>query len=421
MSDVSLRITFNDDVERYHAMRPHYPAALFEKLIADTHLSARTELLEIGPGTGQATQSLAKRGYRITAVELGDELAAKAREALADFSHVEIITGAFEDIDFPATQYDLIYSATAIHWIKPEFKFVKPHKLLKPGGHLAIIHTEHVSDEAGDTFFFASQPIYQKYHAKDKPINKQGDFTLPRLKNLQPPEKIDAALFSLESFTVFPMTLSYSSQEYIDLLATYSPHLALPEDKRAAFLREIKELIANDFGGKMTKHYGMTLTITKKIELRGLVLLIGAPGAGKSTFAAQLIKQHGLDATAHISNDAIAKELFDVTVDRGTRDGEIFAEQDRRIALRLANDRVVIVDATNVRPEARKRLIAIAQQYNQLVTAFCFKRDLSTLLKQNQMREVKVSETMVREYAALMDRVHEKHLHGEGVSTVFSV
>lgn len=264
MSGISLRTTFNADVERYHTMRPHYPAQLFEKLITDTKLATDADLLEIGPGTGQATLPFAERGYHLTAVELGDELAAKAREALANYPNVNVIVGAFEDVNLPAAQYDLIYSATAIHWIKPEYKFTKPHKLLKPSGHLAIIHTEHVSDEQGDDFFFASQPIYQKYHTKDKPINKQGDFTLPHLQDLQPPEKVDAALFSLESFTVFAMTLSYTSQAYIDLLATYSPHLALSEDQRAGFLREIKELIDKDYDGKMTKHYGMTLTIARK-------------------------------------------------------------------------------------------------------------------------------------------------------------
>jgi len=264
MNNLNLKTTFNRTVELYHARRPTYPAELFDKLINDTHLPKHAALLEIGPGTGQATKPLAERGYQITAVELGEELAAKARHVLAGYSNVDIITGAFEEIRLPSESYDLVYSATAIHWVKPEFKFAKPYQLLKPNGYLAIIQTEHVSDEAGDDFFFVSQPIYQKYHTKDKPINKQGDFTLPRLKDLQPPEKIDEELFTPESFTVFPMTLSYSSQEYVDLLATYSPHLALPESERAAFLQEMKDLIDKDFGGYMTKHYGMTLTIAQK-------------------------------------------------------------------------------------------------------------------------------------------------------------
>lgn len=262
-NNLALKTTFNSAAERYHARRPNYPPGLFEKLVIDTHLPKHAELLEIGPGTGQATKPLAERGYNITAVELGDALAAKAREVLADYPNADVITGAFEDVELPAEHYDLVYSATAIHWIKPEFKFAKPYQLLKTNGYLAIIHTAHVSDEAGDKFFHASWPIYRKYDRTDTATDTPG-FELPKLEDLQPPEKIDENVFSLEGFTVFPLTASYSSQEYIELLATYSPHLSLSEEKRAAFLKQIKELIDTDFGGHMDTHYGMTLTVAKK-------------------------------------------------------------------------------------------------------------------------------------------------------------
>lgn len=267
MDSLDLKTTFNSNVERYHAMRPNYPLKLFNKLIADTCLPNHANLLEIGPGTGQATKPLAKRGYNITAVELGDDLAAKARRVLKGYPNVKIVSGAFEDTKLPKNHFDLIYSATAIHWIKPKFRFAKPHQLLKKDGYLAIIHTEHVSDETGDKLFFAGQPIYQKYFAKDKPINKRGDFAPPQLKNLQPPENIDKNLFLFKSFTAFPMAVTYSSDEYTELLATYSPQLALPQTNRTAFLKEIKQLIDQDFGGQVTKHYGMTLTICQNILL----------------------------------------------------------------------------------------------------------------------------------------------------------
>jgi len=260
---MQLNETFDQAAATYQHIRPTYPAALFAKLIADTQLKPSAALLEIGPGTGQATLPLAKAGYDITAIELGAHLAAKARETLRKFPNVKIVNAAFEDVDLPEEAFDLVYSATAFHWIKPEAKFAKPHTLLKDGGYLAIIHTEHVSDESGNTFFAASQPIYKKYEAKDRP-NHIYDFAPPKLEALQPPEKVDQTRFTLESFTVFPMTVRYSSQEFADLLSTFSPNLAMPEKKRRAFLHEIKTLIDEKFGGYHEKHYGMTLTILRK-------------------------------------------------------------------------------------------------------------------------------------------------------------
>ncbi len=119
----------------------------FDTLVQTTKLPSQAHLLEIGPGTGQATQPLAKRGYKITAIELGSELASVARETLKNYADVQVLTGAFEEIELPEQSFDLVYSATAFHWIKPEIQFTKPYKLLKSNGHLAIIHTNHVSDE----------------------------------------------------------------------------------------------------------------------------------------------------------------------------------------------------------------------------------------------------------------------------------
>lgn len=251
-----LKRTFNKDAEAYNRYRPHYPKALFDTLVARTHLAPGAHVLEIGPGTGQATADLAARGYDITGVELGGHLATKARDVLKDYHNARIITGSFESADLPGG-YDLIYSATAFHWLDPDVAFVKSAKLLKDGGYLAIIHTEHISDEAGDAFFVASHPIYRKYEKNDK------NAWLPRERDLTPPA-FDHTLFELDSFTTFRTPITYAAEEYAGLIGTYSPTLALPAAQRAGLLGDIKDLINAQFGGSMVRHFAMTLTILKK-------------------------------------------------------------------------------------------------------------------------------------------------------------
>ncbi len=262
-SDI-LKVTFDAQAELYNQIRPRYPEEVFEALISITKLPAGSKILEIGPGTGQATTPLAKRGYAITAVELGASLADVARRELQKYKNVEVITGAFEEVELPPHSFDLVYSATAFHWVKPESQFNKPRTLLRDGGHLAIMYTHHVSDGAGDEFFLAVQPIYQKYE-KEKVTRKPLRTRYPAIGEIVELNPLDEKLFKLVSFAVFPMTVVYSAEEYAQLLNTYSPTLTMTEDRREAFLQEIRDLIQTQFGGSITKHYGVSVTIGQKI------------------------------------------------------------------------------------------------------------------------------------------------------------
>jgi protein-L-isoaspartate O-methyltransferase len=112
-----LRSTFNEDAERYDRARPGYPPVLFGDLAELTSIGPGSRVLEIGPGTGQATRPLAERGCRVVAVELGADLAALAARNLAGFPSVEVVNAAFEDWPLPAEPFDLVLAATAFHWI----------------------------------------------------------------------------------------------------------------------------------------------------------------------------------------------------------------------------------------------------------------------------------------------------------------
>ncbi len=256
---------FDNEAVLYDSIRPKYPEELFEKLIKVAGLQSGAKLLEIGPGTGQATIPLAKKGYGITAIELGENLAKLAKQNLLPYKNVKVLVGSFENTNLPAASFDLVFVATAFHWIDPAIQFTKPYDLLKVGGHLAIINTVHVSDEADDIFFKATHPIYNKYDSNNViPVEHTNKIvTLPRISGLKPQDG-DDSLFSQVSFDVFPLQIEYSSNQYTDLINTYSPTLAMDRSQRTKFLSELRSLIDNQFGGKITKHFAMTLTIAAK-------------------------------------------------------------------------------------------------------------------------------------------------------------
>jgi tRNA/tmRNA/rRNA uracil-C5-methylase (TrmA/RlmC/RlmD family) len=72
------RTTFDSAVDLYQQARPEYPEALFDTLVDTAGLNPGDRLLEVGCATGKATIPLARRGFRITCIEIGPDLAAAA-------------------------------------------------------------------------------------------------------------------------------------------------------------------------------------------------------------------------------------------------------------------------------------------------------------------------------------------------------
>lgn len=258
--NISLRETFDKVALLYNETRPPYPDELFSALINITGLHKGSKLLEIGSGTGQATKPLAQKGFGITAIEIGKSLAAIAKHELCDFKNVGILCGAFEDVILPKESFDLVYSATSFHWIDPSIKYSKTYNVLKESGHLAIIHTNHISDEKGDEFFIASQPIYDRYDFTDKNQKPR----LPKHEELKPND-VDDHFFRLIDFQLFPIIITYTARNFVKLLNTFSNHLAADKDVQHAFYQEIEILINKEFQGKIDKHFSMSLTVAQKI------------------------------------------------------------------------------------------------------------------------------------------------------------
>jgi len=255
------RSTFDEAAELYDRARPGYPAALFEDLAELTSIGPGSRVLEIGPGTGQATLPLAERGCRVVAVELGADLAAVARRKLAGFANVEVVTAAFEDWPLPAEAFDLVLAATAFHWIDPAVRIDKVADALRPGGSLATITTHHVA--GGDESFFAdAQSCYVRW-----------DPDTPTALTLKSATDIPSSHYLLDRTDRFgPPVLrryewdrSYTTVSYLELLLTYSGHRALEPKAQSSLLGCIAQLIDTGYGGQITKRYLTELRVAPTI------------------------------------------------------------------------------------------------------------------------------------------------------------
>jgi len=162
------RWTFDEAAELYDRARPRYPSALFDDLGDLAGIGPGARVLEIGPGTGQATVPLAERGCRVVAVELGAGLAAVARRNLAPFPAVEVVTGAFEDWPLPPEPFDVVLAATSFHWMDPAVRVAKAADALRPGGALATVATHHVAG-GDESFFAAAQDCYERWDPETPP------------------------------------------------------------------------------------------------------------------------------------------------------------------------------------------------------------------------------------------------------------
>ena len=122
----SQRQTFDQAAALYQRARPEYPRELFDHLIDVTGLAAGDSVLEVGCGSGKATLPLARRGFRLTCIELGAELAAAARGNLSDFPDVTVMHSSFEEWIPPKNaDFRAVVAATAWHWIDPELRYRK--------------------------------------------------------------------------------------------------------------------------------------------------------------------------------------------------------------------------------------------------------------------------------------------------------
>lgn len=247
-----FRKVFNRIPEEFDKWRPRYCDAVFQDVIAYASLKEDSGALEIGPGTGQATEPFLRTGCAYQAIELGEEFTAFLRERFASYKNFSVVHGDFETHSFGEETFDLVLSAATIQWIPEEIAFPKSYALLKSGGALAMMMTHSDDWTDNPALYEAIQRVYDRSFRPEHRYSCYLEYSNTAKYGFGTMERRE-----------YPMTRVLTTEEYISWIGTHAEHITLEEPHRSAYFEGIRQAI-NSFGGSITVKDTVILYLTRK-------------------------------------------------------------------------------------------------------------------------------------------------------------
>lgn len=228
--------SFGGEAPAYDAHRPRYPDGMIDELLTE---GARL-VLDVGAGTGIASQQFAERGADVLAVEPDARMAAVAR-----LKGIPIELATFERWEPAGRRFDLVVFAASFHWVDPAVALPKVRTVLRAGGRLALLWNRLVPTSPTREDFAA---IYGDYMDVDAtPAHHD-------LADL-------VATLSAYGYTVeqhiYPLGFHYTRDQWLDYAFTHSNHLILS----AAQAAELRERLADRIGAEGVTLGGDALVI----------------------------------------------------------------------------------------------------------------------------------------------------------------
>lgn len=251
---MELRKVFDTIPEQFDRYRPRYSPELFRELIDHAGVGPGKNVLELGPGTGQATEPILRTGCNYLAIELGEHLADKMQQKFGHMPNFSIVCDDFITHDFPDGQFDLIYSAATIQWIPENIAFSKTFRMLKPGGTLAMMLTRSEYRSSNEALYQQIQQVYDRFYQPQEKYSQKFTYT-------------NAPAYGYVDFEKreYPGTREFTADEYVGYCGTHCDHIVIPEPYSSQFFGGLREAVLQA-GDKIVFNDTYVLYLAKKPE-----------------------------------------------------------------------------------------------------------------------------------------------------------
>ena len=242
--------SFGTVAEVYDRGRPTYPREAAAWLAG----AEPCTVLELGAGTGKLTAQLVALGHDVHATDPDPEMLAMLQTRLPG---VRTTVAAAEELPFADRSVDVVVSAQAFHWFDAERALPEIARVLKPGGHLALVWNQ--SDE------------------RIPWVRRLGDLIGHQDQVAAPAEPVvTSLLFGFLEEESFRHWQQVDRRSIKELALSRSTILSLEAEERTAKLAEVQAFY-DDYGRGMD---GMQLPYAARCFKAVVVSAPGASGAG---------------------------------------------------------------------------------------------------------------------------------------------
>jgi SAM-dependent methyltransferase len=155
---------FARSADAYERARPEYPPDAIAWLGERIGLGPGRRVVDLGAGTGKLTRPLAATGAEVVAVEPVAEMRARIGAEAA-----QSLDGTAEAIPLPDAGADAVTVGQAFHWFDAPVALAEIHRVLRPGGALALVWNRRPLD---DPVHAAVEAIVAPHH-RDSPAHRR--------------------------------------------------------------------------------------------------------------------------------------------------------------------------------------------------------------------------------------------------------
>lgn len=242
---------YSPAAEAYNKARPHYPQELIRQVIEIAQLSSSSKILEVGCGPATATVAFAQLGSLMTCLEPNPAFYQLAQRNCTQYSNVEIQNTSFEEWTIEADKFDAVLAATSFHWIPIDVGYPKAAKALQANGYLILLWNKQLQP-----CHEVCQRLSEVYQANAPSLDRYEDRETQE-KVLQGLGQIvkDSDLFKDVVSGHIESEVTYTVDEYLTLLNTYSPYLKLDPEIKESLFEGLRDKIECDFGGSLQLSY----------------------------------------------------------------------------------------------------------------------------------------------------------------------